>query len=119
MDAERDLNSRIVYSTEHGRMCPECGRPAADCVCRDLKKAAVPQPGGTVTVRYEKKGRKGKGVTVIAGLSLNEEGLLALAKELKRKFGAGGTVKDYSIELQGDFRGQAEGELRRKGYAVK
>ena len=90
-----DSNSRLVYSTS---------KPKGDSVVR---------------LRYETKGRKGKGMTLIVGLSLNEDGLLELSKQLKQRFGTGGTVKNYIIELQGDFREQAAQELRRLGYTVK
>ena len=119
MENSRNANSRIVYSTAHGQMCPECARPVDSCVCRKLKKTAVPKTDGFVCVRYEKKGRKGKGVTVIAGLPVNEEGLIRLAKDLKQRFGTGGTAKDGLIELQGDHRDQAAQELRKKGYFVR
>lgn len=72
--------------------------------------------GGVVSLRYETKGRKGKGMTLITGLPLSETGLLDLAKKLKQRFGTGGSVKDYIIELQGDHRDAAEQELRRLGY---
>ncbi len=71
--------------------------------------------GGVVRLRYETKGRKGKGMTLITGLPLSESGLLDLAKKLKQRFGTGGSVKDYIIELQGDHREQAARELSRMG----
>ena len=76
----------------------------------------MPKTDGVVRLRYEVKGRKGKGMTLITGLVLNESGLLDLAKKLKQRFGTGGSVKDYTIELQGDFRKQAEQELRKLGF---
>jgi translation initiation factor 1 len=81
-----------------------------------LKKTIAPAAIGPARVRYEAQGRKGKGVTVVSGLPLNEEKLIALSKELKRKLGVGGTVKDFVIELQGD-RGEDVAQLLRvKGY---
>lgn len=109
--------SGIVYSTEWGRICPECGEPIATCHCR--QKPSAPHSGGIVRIFRETKGRKGKGVTLIAGVPLHPEGLLDLAKELKRHCGSGGTVKGGVIEIQGDHR-EAIGEaLRKKGYRVK
>jgi translation initiation factor 1 len=119
MENSRDTSSRIVYSTTYGQMCPACSRPIKECACRGLKKAAVPETGGFARVRYETKGRKGKGVTVITGLPVNQETLVSISKDLKQKFGTGGTVKDSSIELQGDHREQAVQELRKKKYSVK
>jgi len=114
-----DSNSRLVYSTTYGTICPGCAKPVADCACHEIKKAAVPNTGGIARVCYESKGRKGKGMTLITGLPLSETGLLDLAKKLKQKFGTGGSVKDYIIELQGDHREQAVQELHKMGYCVK
>jgi translation initiation factor 1 len=58
-------------------------------------------------------------VTVISGLVLNEAALKALAGELKRRCGTGGTLKDNIIEIQGDHRELLLGELTRRGYSVK
>ena len=109
----------MIYSTEHGRMCPDCGRPVAACACRERKNRQIPQGDGIVRVSRETKGRKGKGVTLIAGLSLDQAGLQKLAKQLKRKCGAGGTVKDRVIEIQGDHRDLLLAELQTRGYTVK
>ena len=108
----------IVYSTEHGRMCPACGKPMGECVCHPEKKT-VPIGDGIVRVGRETKGRKGKGVTVITGLPLDEQGLQKLATDLKRGCGAGGTVKGNTIEIQGDHRDLLVAELTQRGYTVK
>jgi translation initiation factor 1 len=72
-----------------------------------------------VRVSRETKGRSGKGVTVVAGLPLAEEGLAALARELKARCATGGTVRDGLIELQGEHRDVLVQELTRRGYVVK
>ncbi|MEN6427348.1 MAG: translation initiation factor Sui1 [Phycisphaerales bacterium] len=107
----------IVFSTEHGRMCPGCGQPIAECVCR--KQQMIPQGDGIVRVSRETKGRKGKGVTLVTGVLLDEAGLQKLATELKRRCGAGGTVKGAVIEIQGDHRDLLAAELAKRGYSVK
>ena len=116
---DNDSNSRLVYSTSQKAICPGCAKPINNCVCRDLKKAAVPETGGVVRLRYETKGRKGKGMTLVTGLPLSEMRLLDLAKKLKQRLGTGGSVKDYTIELQGDHREQVSQELHKLGYCVK
>jgi translation initiation factor 1 len=108
----------IVYSTERGRMCPVCGQPVGECVCRQESKL-IPAGDGIVRVARETKGRKGKGVTVITGVPLDEQALQKLATELKRRCGAGGTVKGHTIEIQGDQRELLVAELTRRGYTVK
>ena len=107
----------IVYSTDHGRMCPDCGMPIADCVCRS--KDPVRKGDGIVRLGRETKGRKGKGVTLITGLSLPDDELLKLASDLKRRCGSGGTVRDRVIEIQGDHRDILLEELRKRGHTVK
>ena len=109
----------VVYSTAHGRMCPGCGKPTADCICRQQKTAAVVKGDGIVRVGRETKGRKGAGVTVITGIPLGGDALKALAKELKSRCGSGGTVKDGTIEIQGDHRDGVMAELVRRGFTAK
>lgn len=110
--------SKLVYSSQHGRMCPACGRPAASCACRK-KGAAAPAGSGVVRVGRETKGRKGKGVTVVTGVPLGADALAALGSELKRLCGSGGTVRDGVIEVQGDHRDLLVAELSKRGWTVK
>lgn len=117
MTIRKERNSGLVYSTGHGRMCPACDKPVAKCSCQ--QKRAIPLGDGIVRIGRVSKGRKGKGVTVIAGVPLDQGGLLQLAKELKQKCGAGGTVKGNLIEIQGDHRQMLLDDLRKKGYTVK
>lgn len=112
------MGSDIVYSTAYGKMCPSCGKPVKSCVCNKKKKNRV-TGDGRVRVRLEKKGRKGKGVTLISGLPLTVNELESLAKELKRKCCCGGTVKEGVIEIQGDFRDVIITELKNKGIKAK
>ena len=111
------MGDGVVYSTEHGRMCPVCGNPVAECLCHWKKE--VPQGDGIVRVGRETKGRKGKGVTVVTGVPLDETGLKELGKQLKAKCGAGGTVRSGVIEIQGDHRDLLLEELRKRGWTVK
>jgi translation initiation factor 1 len=108
----------LVYSSQHGRMCPRCGRPVAQCACGKAA-AAAPGPGSVVRVGRETKGRKGKGVTVVTGVPLAGDALAALASELKRLCGSGGTVRDGAIEIQGDHRDLLVAELAKRGWTVK
>lgn len=107
----------LVYSTAQGAMCPTCGNPLTACTCG--KKNAMPKGDGKVRVGREKKGRKGKGVTVITGIPLGHEALRQLAKKLKQQCGAGGTIKDGVIEIQGDHRDFLVAELRKQGYDAR
>jgi translation initiation factor 1 len=77
---------------------------------------AGPAAGGRVKVRRELAGRRGKPVTTIAGVPLEDAGLRALASRLKRRCGVGGSVRDGVIELQGDHRSVVMEELRAAGY---
>jgi len=79
-------------------MCPECGKSSAQCICR--KKAPVAAGSGKVRIMREM--RSGKSVTVIRGMALDADALTVLGKQLRTACGAGGTVKDGAIEVQGD-----------------
>jgi len=100
----------MVYSTESGRICPDCGNPVGKCRC----KAQTPPARGPVRITEERKGRRGKTVTVIAGLPMDHDTLLSLARELKEKCGAGGTVTNGIIEIQGGHRSFCMALIRKK-----
>ncbi len=107
----------LVYSSERGRICPGCGWQVSNCVCS--KQSSAPAGDGVVRVGRETKGRKGKGVTIITGVPLAGAELSALGKQLKQRCGAGGTVRDGVIEIQGDHRDVLVAELEKKGWKVK
>jgi translation initiation factor 1 len=117
MARNENRNTRLVYSTEHGRTCPDCRKSLDRCTCR--KKTAKPAGDGIVRVGRSTKGRKGKGVTVIYGIPADEGQLKQVAKTLKQKCGSGGTVKAGTIEIQGDHRDVLVAELKGMGYTVR
>lgn len=102
--AKRDA-TRIVFSTSDG----------------DLRKARAPKPvagppPGRVQVRRETSGRRGKTVTTVAGVPVDDDGLRVLAGRLKKRCGVGGSTKDGTIELQGDHREVVLEVLRAEGF---
>jgi translation initiation factor 1 len=98
--------SRVVWSSSDG----------------DLRKARDPAVkerlagGGRVKVRRETSGRRGKAVTTVSDVPLDDAGLRELAGTLKKRCGVGGSVKDGVIELQGDHRDVVLETLRAAGY---
>jgi predicted translation initiation factor SUI1 len=87
-----------------------------------LVRPALKEPAKkpvTLKVGRETAGRRGKGVTTIFDVPLDENGLKELAALLKQRCGAGGTVKDGRIEIQGDQRERLVAELEKMGYRVK
>ena len=107
----------LVYSTDSGRMCPDCRQPVASCQCRAAKPVAVGD--GVVRVSRETKGRAGKGVTLVKGLAMEWAELTELGKQLKSACGSGGTVKNGVIEVQGDHVERVMDLLKAKGLVVK
>lgn len=103
----KDNNSRLVYSTETGRI--------------DEPKAGVQRPKGDGIVRVQKQtsGRKGKGVCLITGFDADDVTLAGIAAELKKKCGCGGAVKDGVIKIQGDKRDLIKSLLEAQGIKVK
>ena len=89
----------------------------------DRRKAAGPKPaapggGGRVKVRREVAGRRGKAVTTVSGVPLDDAGLRELAGRLKKRCGVGGSAKNGIIEVQGDHRDVVVQVLRESGYDV-
>lgn len=114
--AKREKQGGLVYSTEFGRICPACEEPVDSCRCGELD---VPQGDGIVRVSRESKGRGGKVVTLVSGIPLVGPELKTLAKELKKKCGVGGALKDGVIEIQGEQRDLLVAELTKRGFTVK
>lgn len=102
-----DKNSRLVYSTDTGRIKEE------------KATKSIPQGDGIVRIRRETAGRNGKGVTTITGIPVDEAELKNIAKALKQTCGVGGSVKDGVIEIQGDQREKIKADLEKRGYTVK
>ncbi|MDQ6963718.1 MAG: translation initiation factor [Mariprofundales bacterium] len=100
----------LVYSTETGRTQSQRRHPPAP---------ATQVNGGTTLVRREKKGRGGKEVTVILGLSSNQHDLKAIAKRLKTILGTGGAVKNGTIEIQGNHCDKVLTLLAEQGITAK
>lgn len=109
--------SRLVYSTDAGRMCPDCGKAIAACACG--KSSTRPVPSGVVRVSRQTKGRGGKTVTRVEGVPLDDHALAQLGKQLRSACGSGGTVKSGVIEVQGDHCDQVIEALKQGGYAAK
>ena len=108
--------SDLVYSTDAGRMCPDCRQPMAGCSC---KAQALPKTGGVVRVSLQTKGRGGKIVTIVKGLPLDATALALLGKQLRAACGSGGTVKDGVVEVQGDHVATVIADLQKQNYNVK
>jgi len=104
----RRRDAKVVWSTTDG----------------DLRKARDPglvarqAAAGRVKVRRETAGRRGKAVTTVTGVPLDDAGLRELAGRLKKRCGVGGSAKDGAIELQGDHREVVVEILRGEGYEV-
>ncbi|MFD1384054.1 translation initiation factor [Rhodanobacter aciditrophus] len=110
------MSKRLVYSTDQGRLCPECNQAIDDCRC---STADQPLGSGNVKIQLETKGRKGKGVTLVKDLALTADELKALGKKLKNHCGVGGSVKDGTIEIQGDQRPKIKAFLESQGIKAK
>src|ERR1700760_3361206 len=99
-------DTRIGYSTTEGRL-----RKARHPKLRERRA-----DGNRVKVRREVAGRRGKAVTTVSGLPVDDAGLKALAGRLKKRCGVGGSVKAGVIEIQGDHRDLVVEILRAEGY---
>jgi len=89
-------------------ICPKCGLPLQACVCEEIAKTEQ-----RIQIRTEKK-RFGKLITVISGFQ--DVDLKSIAKSLKQGLACGGTVKENTIELQGDHSKKVKKELIKLGF---
>ena len=110
----------LVYSTDAGRMCPQCQQPHAQCTCKlSGRHRASPSTDGIIRLQRQTQGRGGKAVTIVTGLNYTADDLKLFAKKLKQHCGSGGTIKNGTIEIQGDHRDALKIELERQGFVVK
>jgi len=114
--AKKSSSGGLVYSTEFGRACPGCDQPVDACTCGQEE---APAGDGIVRITRETKGRGGKVMTLVTGVPLAGSELKTLAKELKKKCGVGGALKDGIIEIQGDQRDLLLSELTKRGFTAK
>ena len=114
-------NSRLVYSTETGKICPSCQKPVSECTCKKKKSRSQTsiKYDGIIKIQRETKGRKGKTVTTVSAFQLADDELKNLATQLKRHCGTGGSVKDGVIIIQGDHKDTLVTELEKRGFKAK
>ncbi len=110
---------RLFEGTEFDRppLCEACGSQDAECTCPPPEKQRLPPEKQRARIAVEKR-KRGKQVTVVRGLSPDETDLPALLIQLKSQCGAGGTLKDNEIEIQGHQRDRVCDALRAMGYRV-
>ena len=98
--------------------CDRCGELEEDCTCPPPPKEYLAPEKQTAKLAVEKR-KKGKVVTVVRELSPDETNLPELLTQLKNDCGAGGTLKDDAIEIQGDHLERVRDLLKQAGYGVK
>lgn len=94
-------------------ICSMCGLPSEVCVCEEIAREQQ-----EITI-YVVKRRYGKIVTIVGGIDANDIDIEELARTLKTKCAAGGTVKDGNIELQGDHKEKVLDTLRALGFSAE
>ncbi len=99
--------------------CQRCAKPLDQCACPRGADGEVMLPKDQPARVGREKRRKGKTVTVIAGLDPVASDLRAILGQLKSACAAGGTISQNRIEIQGDHRERVLAILRDLGYAVK
>ena len=111
---------RLFEGTPFDRLprCEHCGELETDCVCPPPEPMRIPPEKQTARITVEKR-KRGKTVTVIRGLAAQGNDLPELLTRLKSECGAGGTLKDGLLEIQGDQLNRVRDTLGRIGYRVK
>jgi translation initiation factor 1 len=98
--------------------CERCGELEENCVCPPRARTYTPPEKQTARLATEKR-KKGKMVTVVRGLAADDNDLPALLSRLKTACGAGGTLKDDLLEIQGDHLPRVRALLQEIGYRVR
>ena len=101
-------NSNLVYSTDVGRIGSKNSSLSTNL-----------QSTNIIALKLDTKARKGKVVTVASGFNLSQVEIKSVMKQLKKKCSTGGTVKNGSIELQGNFLESVKSELTRQNFNIK
>ncbi|MBM79064.1 MAG: translation initiation factor [Planctomycetaceae bacterium] len=111
---------RLFQGTEFDRppRCERCEELEEDCVCPPEPPPRIPPEKQTARIAIEKR-KKGKVVTVVRDLPAEGNDLPALLTELKNACGAGGTMKDEALEIQGRQLDRVRETLAEIGYRVK
>ncbi len=116
---KKTKNYGLVYSTDKGRMCPQCGHPEKQCCC-SKQKSSPPGDGQIRVSRQTKRYKEIAGVSIISGIALDDAALKKLAKQLKQKLLAPAAhQKNGIIEIQEDFVRRLVDALNKLGYKAK
>lgn len=99
-------------------VCERCGQPEAQCECPPPAKKRTPPAEQTVRLAIEKR-KKGKVVTVVRGLADEGDHLSEVLARLKSTCGAGGTIKEGQLEVQGRQLDAVRATLEKAGYRVR
>lgn len=113
---------RLVYSTEQGQVgkAMDVGAKKKKVRKQASSAAVIKNPNKQgVRIRRESKGRGGKMVCIVDGLSLQDKDLKILLKKLKAKLGTGGAIKNSMLEIQGDHREKLLLLLEKEGIKAK
>ena len=122
VDEQRTMGLFDGTPLERPVLCDHCGRDVKVCGCEPTQAAVdnepnVPPSAQSLKVRVEKR-KRGKSVTVVAGLRGSSQQRKELLSALKNLCGAGGTLQDEALEIQGDHRQRVVEELRRRSFRV-
>ena len=101
-------NSNLVYSTDVGRIGS-----------KESSLSTNAQSTSIIALKLDTKARKGKVVTIASGFNLSHIEIKSVMRQLKKKCSTGGTVKNNSIELQGNFIESVKSELTRQNFNIK
>lgn len=112
-------NVRLVYSTDAGRICPQCGLPVENCRCSQNRGSSAKQTDGAVRIALDRKHRRGKMMTIVSGARGDEAELAQLCRELKKLLATGGSVIDGQIELQGNHIERVAAYFAARGIKTK
>ncbi len=110
--------AKLTSLEDLGALLPENERKKLENESAEQKKLGYDGKQQKLKVRLDSKKRRGKKVTLVTGFQSSPQELEEMVRTLKKTCGAGGTVLDNALEIQGDHRQKVISFLRSSGFIV-
>lgn len=112
-----EMGAKLGDGWSVDKVCPKCGENESECNCGEKQGEILLPEKHLLVFKFEK--RNGRPVTLVGPFSLEDKTLKALLKTLKKKLGAGGSLEEDWIAIQGDVKEKLKTVLEKESYRFK